>query len=194
MVSPARETFRIFARSFVLMSVALSVAFWMAPMILRMPLHPGWHTLLVSAGFTALASRAVLAAAQGRDGEARLTHMLALRRNVVSLAAGMAVLALAEAVTRLVLDDVAAADMVPAPRDVVRLLGIGLVQFGLALSVLSWMTRPARLVRTLARQSYRDSAAASRASAVIPAQSPLAIFPFGATQLPPTQRMFGNDR
>ena len=45
-----------------------------------------------------------------------------------------------------------------------------------------------------AQGAYRGSAAASRASASIPAQSPLTILPFGATQLPPTQTVFANPR
>jgi hypothetical protein len=43
-------------------------------------------------------------------------------------------------------------------------------------------------------EAYLGSAAASRASASIPAQSPLTILPFGATQLPPTQTVFGSPR
>lgn len=45
-----------------------------------------------------------------------------------------------------------------------------------------------------AQGAYRGSAAASRASASIPAQSPLTILPFGATQLPPTQTVLGSPR
>lgn len=53
--------------------------------------------------------------------------------------------------------------------------------------VIRHMTDPSRILQ-------RGSAAASRAKASIPAQSPLAILSLGATQLPPTHSVFGSDR
>lgn len=83
--------------------------------------------------------------------------------------------------------------VVPHP---LRLVVMVALQATIAIGVFSRMTDPVRAVARVQRAEcpYRAKPAASRASAVMPAQSPLTIFPLGATQLPPTQTVFGKDR
>ncbi len=109
-----------------------------------------------------------------------------LRRAALPLAAVLACLATAlAALGTLALSSMLDADAhTLAPQTA---LTLALFQAVAAYVILRHMTDPSRILQ-------RGSAAASRASASIPAQSPLVILSLGATQLPPTQSVFGSDR
>lgn len=68
----------------------------------------------------------------------------------------------------------------------------GLLALVLSSAMLAPLGRTDAALR--AARAQRERAAASAASAVMPAQSPDAIFSFGATQLPPTQSTFDSRR
>lgn len=109
-----------------------------------------------------------------------------LRRAALPLAAVLACLATAiAAVGTLALSVMLDADTRTLPPQAA--LTLALFQTVAAYVILRRMTDPSRILQ-------RGSAAASRASASIPAQSPLAILSLGATQLPPTHSVFGSDR
>lgn len=149
--------------------------------------------IVLFALFAVIAAQSVLRVA-GLPQGAYVSHILALRRRVPALAFGMTLLALGLFVLRAAAVSLMDVDATPMP-DALHLATRALLYLTLAYAVLSQATRPDRaMARVTVAMRQRASAAASRASAVIPAQSPLTIFPFGATQLPPTQSVFGSDR
>lgn len=156
-----------------------------------------WGTLTLSLLPVGLVAGAATRVAGPAD-DGHVARVLALRRRSLPLAAGIAAISALLASPRVLA-------LVPAegpPGAILPSLALPAGQVALtgllAAIVLSQVTRPDRAIARAASAAraarQRASAAASRASAVIPAQSPLTIFPFGATQLPPTQSVFGSDR